>query len=181
MLFVAVAGALAWATGELLWYQLIWTVTFLMAFTLNPVFKLDGYWLLVDLSGLRNLHRRVIDLLAYPFRRLRGRPAPLAPLTAGRWLVLVLYVVFSLAFYLFAAFVTFVILHGASMLLPGVIAQSTAAFSEAWGAGHTWQALAALGPLLRQVVWPVLVVLLLSRWLWRMMRNTLRRRPQTAS
>jgi len=27
-------------------------------FSLNPLFKFDGYWLLVDLTGVINLHRR---------------------------------------------------------------------------------------------------------------------------
>jgi putative peptide zinc metalloprotease protein len=39
--------------------QLIWITLFSMFYTLNPVFKMDGYWLLSDLSGLPNLHRRM--------------------------------------------------------------------------------------------------------------------------
>jgi putative peptide zinc metalloprotease protein len=33
----------------------------LMLHTLNPVLKFDGYWLLSDLAGIHNLHRRVRD------------------------------------------------------------------------------------------------------------------------
>ena len=33
----------------------------LMLHTLNPVLKFDGYWLLSDLAGIHNLHRRIRD------------------------------------------------------------------------------------------------------------------------
>jgi len=34
----------------------------LMLHTLNPVLKFDGYWLLSDLAGIHNLHRRIRDV-----------------------------------------------------------------------------------------------------------------------
>lgn len=57
--FLAVVAAL-WLIhpfGTLL--IVLWTSHFLVLNTLNPVLKFDGYWLLSDLSGHYNLHRRV--------------------------------------------------------------------------------------------------------------------------
>jgi len=180
-LFVCLAGLAAWATGDLLWLQLVWIVTFLMAFTINPVFKLDGYWLLVDLSGLRNLHQRMVDVLAYPYRRLRGLPAPLPTLTRRRWAVMVLYILFSFAFYVLAFFLVFIILHGTYMGLPQVMGQAEQAASAAWSEGQTWEATKALGPVVRQLLWPVLVLFLLARGAWRLLVWTFNRKSQATS
>jgi len=68
--------------------QLVWITLFSMFYTLNPVFKMDGYWLLSDLSGLPNLHRRmgegVRGLLG-----LGGNGGSLGARTAPRRLVIV--------------------------------------------------------------------------------------------
>jgi putative peptide zinc metalloprotease protein len=52
-------GAYGLLTSSPIALQLIWITLFSMLYTLNPVFKMDGYWLLSDLSGLPNLHRRM--------------------------------------------------------------------------------------------------------------------------
>ncbi len=52
-------GAYDLLTSSPIALQLIWITLFSMLYTLNPVFKMDGYWLLSDLSGLPNLHRRM--------------------------------------------------------------------------------------------------------------------------
>jgi putative peptide zinc metalloprotease protein len=52
-------GAYGLLTSSAIALQLVWITVFSMFYTLNPVFKMDGYWLLSDLSGLPNLHRRM--------------------------------------------------------------------------------------------------------------------------
>lgn len=48
-----------WTTGSALFGSALFAVDSMVLFALNPIFKFDGYWLMVDLSGLVNLHRRV--------------------------------------------------------------------------------------------------------------------------
>ncbi len=53
----------------------IYAADIMIVFSLNPLFKCDGYWLLVDASGLANLQPRALKLLKetllWPFRRQR--------------------------------------------------------------------------------------------------------------
>lgn len=58
-LLLILIDAYALASGNEFILKLIWLITFAMLFTLNPVFKFDGYWLLSDLSGRHNLHQQV--------------------------------------------------------------------------------------------------------------------------
>ena len=50
-----------------------------MLHNLNPVFKLDGYWLLADLVSAPNLHRRTFDYVLHRLRIRRLRAADLLP------------------------------------------------------------------------------------------------------
>jgi putative peptide zinc metalloprotease protein len=42
----------------------------LMLHTLNPVLKFDGYWLLTDLTGSRNLHQRIRSIARQAWQAL---------------------------------------------------------------------------------------------------------------
>lgn len=58
----------------------MWTSHFMMLYTLNPTLKFDGYWLLTDLTGVTNLHSRIMTSARQLVSRLRGdRDTP--PLT----------------------------------------------------------------------------------------------------
>ncbi len=77
--------------------RLIWVTHLMMLFTLNPIFKMDGYWLLTDLGGMTNLHKQV----GLTLKRLYGRPA--GRRADGPWLVTgrrlkVLYLYIALVF-----------------------------------------------------------------------------------
>lgn len=66
-------------------------------FSLNPIFKFDGYWVLADALGVTNLSRQPARVLGHYYARLRGRPA--APLPwSGR-------ITGALAFYSVLSFV----------------------------------------------------------------------------
>src|SRR5206468_9834693 len=83
------AGSWALATGSVFATWLLWMNAFSMLHMLNPMYKLDGYWLLTDLSGLSNLHARMsVTLRALVSRLVRGRRA--AP-AVGRVQGVVLY------------------------------------------------------------------------------------------
>jgi len=160
-------GLAARATGSPFFYQLLWITTFLMVFTLNPVFKLDGYWLLVDLSGLRNLHRRVGQTLLAFARRLVGKKGPeMEPLTRSRKVILGLYILLSTAFCVLIAFVTFVTLYITSMRYPLILGRAMRGISSAVSEGHWGTALMTLGGLLKESIWQIMVGGMLLRMLY---------------
>jgi putative peptide zinc metalloprotease protein len=66
---VAAVGAYVLATGSIRGLHVLALTLLLMVHSLNPILKLDGYWLLSDLTGIRNLHDRVILTM----RRVLGR------------------------------------------------------------------------------------------------------------
>jgi len=69
-------------------------------FSLNPILRFDGYWLVADALGVINLGQQPPRLLRYLADRLRGRsPAPL-PWSLPVSFVLVLYAMVSFGFWL---------------------------------------------------------------------------------
>jgi putative peptide zinc metalloprotease protein len=65
----------------------LWTSHFLVLNTLNPVLKYDGYWLLSDLSGRYNLHRRVRRIARQYWLALLRRPQSAWPAPRDRRLL----------------------------------------------------------------------------------------------
>jgi putative peptide zinc metalloprotease protein len=63
-------------------------------FSLNPVFKFDGYWLVADALGVTNLSRQPARIARWAAGKIRRRPVP--PLPWPPWVVAVL-VVYSVA------------------------------------------------------------------------------------
>lgn len=66
-------------------------------FTLNPVFKFDGYWVVADALGVTNLDRQPSRIVIHFFNKLRGipvNPLPWSPLMIS---VLAVYTVLSFA------------------------------------------------------------------------------------
>jgi len=64
-------------------------------FSLHPIFKCDGYWVVADALGVTNLSQQPFRLVRHLCDRLRGRyvqPLPWSPCVTG---VLVLYVLLS--------------------------------------------------------------------------------------
>jgi putative peptide zinc metalloprotease protein len=73
--------------------RLIWITQLTMVFTLNPIFKMDGYWLLSDLGGLTNLHRQMAETLKRVCQKILRQPVQQPWLITGRRLkVLYLYI-----------------------------------------------------------------------------------------
>lgn len=93
-------------THDLFTLRLIWMMNLTMFLTLNPVFKMDGYWLLSDLSGLSNLHQQMSETYAIAARKLLRRPPPADAVTHAqgvRLKVLYAYVVLASIYYAFVA------------------------------------------------------------------------------
>jgi putative peptide zinc metalloprotease protein len=89
----------ALSTGNPFVLKLIWLITFAMLFTLNPVFKFDGYWLLSDLSGLHNLHRKMRNSFANLFIS-RDRKIDRDATLTQKW-ILYVYVLLSSSYFLY--------------------------------------------------------------------------------
>lgn len=83
LLFVPLALWLFWATGDRTYLTAIALIDLVLISNLVPFMKLDGYWLLSDLTGVPNLHTRAgeafLSLLSWLWhhldRRHNARPA----------------------------------------------------------------------------------------------------------
>jgi putative peptide zinc metalloprotease protein len=78
---------------------------YLIFHNLNPLFKMDGYWIFSDLAGLPNLHKRTWQVFRYALRTDR-KPPPGFPWTEKKktWLLLHAYALAVLAYAAFAVF-----------------------------------------------------------------------------
>lgn len=68
-------------------------------FSLNPILKFDGYWVVADALGVTNLAQQPSRIMRYLVGRARGqavRPLPWPPLVSG---VLMIYSVVSVCFW----------------------------------------------------------------------------------
>jgi len=154
-IFLIAVDACALASGEPLAYKLAWLITFAMLFTLNPVFKFDGYWLLSDLSGLHNLHKQVRASVGGLIATLLGRRTPAAPTVRGA--ILYAYALLSACYFLyFGLFLGRELLSLGTSLLPKLSA--TWAALRAAGSAGAWDMLAAAGTFAATLFWPVLVL-----------------------
>ncbi len=96
-------------THDLFTLRLLWGMNLMMFFTLNPIFKMDGYWLLSDLSGLTNLHEQMRTAWVSLGRKLMRRPAVERTTPQAQGLRLkVLYVYSVLAVLYYAYIIEFV-------------------------------------------------------------------------
>lgn len=173
------AGGYAWLYGSQFWLRVMWVTNFMMLYTLNPVLKLDGYWVLSDLSGLRNLHKQVRQTAAHLLDRAMGRAgdAPQANDKLRRR-VLYLYTLLVAAYCLY--FVNFIYhaIQEIALDYPTTVATFAAALKAARARGRDLDFLLILSRLLWESVLPLLVLILLSRVLYKIMRRIgrLRRR-----
>lgn len=93
------AGYYLWHKTVLLYAIFMIDVTIISC--LNPLLRMDGYWLLSDLCGMWNLRKQSLDLGRYCWRRLTGRrPLPnLLGMSPRTMKVLIVYsVIFSFFF-----------------------------------------------------------------------------------
>jgi putative peptide zinc metalloprotease protein len=102
-------------------------------FSLNPIFKFDGYWVLADALGVTNLSRQPTLLLRHVLARLRGRPAEALPWPG--WVLAALAVYAPVAFLAWAWFV--------ARLLPFLL-EKTLSYPRTVLA--LWESLKAPGP-----------------------------------
>ncbi len=76
MIFGAGIAAIGIATGSLLMQVSSVTILVSIAVNLNPFFRLDGYWLMSDISGVTSMEKLRNRLISYYWHRLTGRNPP---------------------------------------------------------------------------------------------------------
>lgn len=93
--FQIVVGALYcglyWLSG---WEPLalaFWMILYGLAFSLNPIFRFDGYWVLTDALGVTHLSKQPLIMVRHFYNRLRGRKVEPLPWPRQVTLVLLLY------------------------------------------------------------------------------------------
>lgn len=155
-IFLIVVDAWALASGDPLAYKLAFIITFTMLFTLNPVFKFDGYWLLSDLSGLHNLHQQVRRSTAALIAAMLGR-RPGAPATL-RGTILYAYSVLSVGYMSYFAWFLYSAIARQADTLGGALALGWATLGRS-AAAPGWGTVLALGQLCATLLWPLMLLL----------------------
>jgi putative peptide zinc metalloprotease protein len=164
--FQLIVGA-GYACGYALsgWEPLRFAVLLIVAsclFSLNPILKFDGYWVVADALGVTNLDRQPARLLRHLAARLRRRTPP--PLPWGRWITgtLVLYSAVSIGFWIWFLWQVspelMLQVHHAVHVLAALFVQLA---SPAWPEGKTLQAGA-------MSLYVLLLVVLMA---WRLLRR----------
>lgn len=155
-IFLIAVDAFALLTGDPMALKLVWLITFTMLFTLNPVFKFDGYWLLSDLSGLHNLHKQVRQSTASMIAMLMRKRALAGP--SVRSSVLYAYSVLSIGYFVyFGLFLARELGLLATTLLPKLSAAAQAL--RPVSIDHVWQLVVAAGAFCALLFWPIMILL----------------------
>jgi putative peptide zinc metalloprotease protein len=167
-------GLIALATRDALLLHVFWVVNFMMLFTLNPVFKMDGYWLLSDLSGLRNLHKRMTETLVILVRKLRRKPLPeqtLTAVTGARRKLLYAYTGLALVYYLYLVPVALSALSVTLWNYPERAGQPVRIAILSIQNGSYLEALQALGSLIHVSIWPAIVGVIFMRLFYKIFKG----------
>jgi putative peptide zinc metalloprotease protein len=158
---LVVIGAAVWALGSdsALALKLILINLYIMLHALNPMFKMDGYWLLSDLSGLTNLHRKTWAAMEAAILRLLRRPptSPAAEVHGVRGWVLNVYALFFVAYLVFIVHILATATRGLAATYPGRASLAVARMVDAIAAVAVTDALLALLTLLAISVGPLLI------------------------
>lgn len=178
-------------THDLFALRLLWAMNFMMFFTLNPIFKMDGYWLLSDLSGLSNLHQQMRDTCVRAARKLFRRPAvgAVAPQAQGaRLKVLNAYIALALVYYAFIIQFLYQAFDQVLKHYPQRAAYLIEMIRRAYLAGDTERAVAWCKALAYESVWPLILSVLVCfmvfkvvRFLYRTISRSLAGRELTIS
>jgi putative peptide zinc metalloprotease protein len=70
-------------------------------FNLNPVFRFDGYWFLVDYLAIPNLYQHALKYIGYRLRKIFGYPAKEVVLPQMRWFTYWIFIIYAVVCNLF--------------------------------------------------------------------------------
>jgi putative peptide zinc metalloprotease protein len=118
--FLLLLLVLFWINGSTTLLYAFLFIDLVIARTLNPFLRMDGYWLVADLFGIFNLREQSTNLLRYyvlkPFRPGLKMTAPLSSLSRAARATLGVYTVFCTAFFFYM--VTIMVRMAVFYLLP---------------------------------------------------------------
>ncbi|MBP7148645.1 MAG: PqqD family peptide modification chaperone [Acidobacteria bacterium] len=122
---VACAGLVLWAivppgAGRALAILLLTVGGTSVLLNLNPLIRLDGYYILSDLAGVPNLRATATRAYGRALRRLRGQPVDGPALPVRTRNLLVVYAVLSTAYMLFLLLLLARLLVGFSLDMAGL-------------------------------------------------------------
>lgn len=158
-------------TQSLFASRLVWVMNLTMLHTLNPVFKLDGYWLFTDLSGLSNLHRQLGETLRRVVGKIFRRPGADAAQVGGiRLVVLYLYTIIVLVYVAFIASFLYRAVGDVVRHYPHDVAPVLGLLRSAHEAGSPAQFIRAAGSLLYVSAWPLLLCAIMFLLALRLLR-----------
>jgi putative peptide zinc metalloprotease protein len=160
-LVVSVSAVYAWQTGSASARWFVWLSMLSMAHMLNPMYKMDGYWLLTDLSGLTNLHDRTYTAIRGGLARLLGRAPRSTAAEAGvqRGILAAYCTLFTLYFILVGR--ALVTAGGAAVrAYPALATEFSSAVSSAGGHDASTPLL-ALGKFLSGTFWILIILIAL--------------------
>jgi putative peptide zinc metalloprotease protein len=158
-------------TQSLFASRLIWVTHFTMIFTLNPIFKMDGYWLLTDLSGLSNLHKQVGETLRRVARKIFRRPgADSAQVNGTRLKVLYLYTGLVLIYVAFIFNFLYRAVGNVIRYYPREVAPVLSFLRRSYETGSTRHVFPALVALIYMSIWPLLLCAILFFMVCRILR-----------
>ncbi len=151
--------------------RVVWLTQFTLLFTLNPIFKMDGYWLLTDLSGLTNLHQQVRQTLARFFGRLRGKSTDTSPQVGGlRLKVLYFYIALVAVYAVYVLHFLYYSIQDVVLYYPSQARWIVGFIQAAQRHGDSAAALRGLAVLVYVSAWPLVLAVLCSYMLRRLLR-----------
>jgi putative peptide zinc metalloprotease protein len=148
------------------WEPLRVAVVFILGsclFSLNPILKFDGYWVVADALGVTNLNQQPGRVVRYLAARLRGRPTPALPWSRSVTAVLAAYAMLSISFWVWFVWKLAPALLSHAIDAAHVIATLVAqlASSPAWPDGR----------LVQEATTAAYVLLLAGLMSWRLLRQ----------
>lgn len=169
-------GSYAWLYQSQFWWRMVWITNFMMLYTLNPVLKQDGYWVLSDLSGLRNLHEQMRQTATSLFSKATKQPSAKAARNEGlRLKVLYIYMALVAVYSLYFASFIYHALWETTQYYPSTVEQCVLAMRVAWSRGQALEILLLLLQLLWHSFLPLLLGILLFRLFYQATRYVSRR------
>ncbi|HEV2705464.1 MAG TPA: hypothetical protein VGV59_06040 [Pyrinomonadaceae bacterium] len=158
-------------TQSLLASRLVWVMHLTMLYTLNPVFKMDGYWLLTDLSGLSNLHKQLGETLRRVVRKIFRRPGAEAAQVSGiRLKVLYFYTGLVVVYIAFIANFLYRAVGDVIRHYPPDAARVFRLLQRSYDAGSIEHTFRAAGSLVYMSIWPLFLCVLLLFLAYRLLR-----------
>lgn len=107
-------------------------------FSLNPIFKFDGYWVLADALGVTDLHRQPTRIVRHVVSKLTRRSS--APLPWPAWVSLVLFVYTPISLLAWGYFLAQLLpfLLAKTLSYPEAVLALWRSFSSANGSSADW-------------------------------------------